>query len=146
VSTIKVDTIQTRSGVSEIGIDKLKGASSASSISVVGEGGTTTTNLQQGLAKAWVGSLDSDAVAVDSFAFSGFTDNGSGDNTCTFTNNMANIGYSSVATIDIAGAVANRLAVVYVKSTSLFKVESFIADTAGNSGSDQNCTVLGDLA
>ena len=53
VSTIKVDTIQTRGGASEIAIDKLKGASSASSISVVAEGGTNTTNLQQGLIKSW---------------------------------------------------------------------------------------------
>jgi hypothetical protein len=59
---------------------------------------------------------------------------------------MSNTGYSSLATADIAGTVANRLAVVYAKSTSLFKIESFIADTAGNSGSDQNCTVHGDLA
>ena len=53
MSTVKVDTIQTTGGVSEIAIDKLKGVSAASSISVVAEGGTTTTNLQQGLVKAW---------------------------------------------------------------------------------------------
>ena len=53
MSTIKVDTYLTRGGASEIAIDKLKGASSASSISVVGEGGTNTINLQQGLCKAW---------------------------------------------------------------------------------------------
>ena len=51
MSTIKVDTYLTRGGASEIAIDKLKGASSAGSMTIVGEGGTTTTNLQQGLAK-----------------------------------------------------------------------------------------------
>ena len=56
MSTIKVDTYQTRGGASEIAIDKLKGVSSAGSMTVVGEGGSTTTNLQQGLAKAWVDS------------------------------------------------------------------------------------------
>tara|TARA_R100001480_G_scaffold20113_1_gene29782 strand:- start:144 stop:530 length:387 start_codon:yes stop_codon:yes gene_type:complete len=120
-----------------------EGIGSASAIA--GEG-TATTNLQQGLAKAWVGSLDTSAVEEDKFNFTNFTDNGDGDNTCNFTNNMANIGYSSVASCDIAGTVANRLAVVYEKGTSLFKIESFIADTAGNSGSDQNCTIHGDLA
>ena len=46
MSTIKVDTYLTRGGASEIAIDKLKGVSSASSISVVAEGGTNTTNMQ----------------------------------------------------------------------------------------------------
>ena len=54
MSTVKVDTIQTTGGVSEIAIDKLKGVSASSSISVVGEGGSTTTNLQQGVAKSWI--------------------------------------------------------------------------------------------
>ena len=52
MSTVKVDTIQTTGGVSEIAIDKLKGVSATGSISIVGEGGSTTTNLQQGLCKA----------------------------------------------------------------------------------------------
>ena len=38
MSVIKVDAIQTTGGASEIAIDKLKGVSSASSISVVAEG------------------------------------------------------------------------------------------------------------
>ena len=49
MSTVKVDTIQTTGGVSEIAIDKLKGVASSGSISVVGEGGTTTTTLQLSL-------------------------------------------------------------------------------------------------
>ena len=111
----------------------------------VSDGGNVTQNTVQGIAKSWAGGL-TDGAADDSFSFSSFTDLGTGDNTCTFTNTMSNTGYSSLATADIAGTVANRLAVVYAKSTSLFKIESFIADTAGNSGSDQNCTVHGDLA
>ena len=139
-SQLNVDTIVDKAGSGGTNV-KIGNTST-----YVSENSTTTQNAVQGIAKAWVGSLDTSAVEEDAFNFSSFTDNGDGDNTCTFTNNMANIGYSSVATCDIAGTVANRLAVVYVKATSLFKIESFIADTAGNSGSDQNCTVHGDLA
>jgi len=92
VSTIKVDTYLTRGGASEIAIDKLKGASSASSISVVAEGGTNTTNLQQGLAKCWV-THPHDDVVDDSFNLSSLTDSATGRYVCNFTNNMASTKY-----------------------------------------------------
>ena len=89
MSTIKVDTYLTRGGASEIAIDKLKGASSAASISVVAEGGTNTTNLQQGLLKHFVSIQGTDTFAtIDSFNQSSATDNGTGDHTSTYTTNM----------------------------------------------------------
>ena len=84
MSTIKVDTIQTRGGVSEIAIDKLKGASSAASISVVAEGGTNTTNLQQGLTKAWFTTNTSMAL-TDSFNIASRTDVSAGQLGITFS-------------------------------------------------------------
>lgn len=90
MSTIKVDTYLTRGGASEIAIDKLKGASSASSISVVGEGGTTTTNLQQGLAKVWIQAVGAGTSYNDSFNSSSLTDVGTGNIRVTYTNNMSN--------------------------------------------------------
>jgi len=88
MSTIKVDTYLTRGGASEIAIDKLKGASSAASISVVAEGGTNTTNLQQGLAKAWC-LFDQTAPAIDaSFNTASLTDTASGKGIVNWTNNM----------------------------------------------------------
>ena len=95
MSTIKVDTYLTRGGASEIAIDKLKGASSASSISVVGEGGTTTTNLQQGLAKAWVNFNGTSTLATrDSYNISSVTDNSTGTYTPNFTSDMTNASYT----------------------------------------------------
>ena len=91
MSTVKVDTIQTTGGVSEIAIDKLKGVASASSISVVGEGGTTTTNLQQGLAKAWVHFTQVSTQTIrDSLNVSGLTDGGTGLTTVSINNDMSN--------------------------------------------------------
>jgi hypothetical protein len=91
VSTIKVDTYLTRGGASEIAIDKLKGASSAGSMTVVGEGGSTTTNLQQGLAKAWARVNGTGTIALrDSFNISSIADNATGTTTATFTNAFSN--------------------------------------------------------
>ena len=87
MSTIKVDTIQTRGGVSEIAIDTLKGASSAGSMSVVGEGGSTTTNLQQGLTKVW-GKINCQGTPsiLQSFNVSSITDVATGQYDCIYTN------------------------------------------------------------
>lgn len=96
MSTIKVDTYLTRGGASEIAIDKLKGASSASSISIVGEGGSTTTNLQQGLAKVWI-LFPGDAASIsDSFNVTSLTDTATGNASVVIANNMNNTLYSYV--------------------------------------------------
>tara|TARA_B100001093_G_C26195845_1_gene745926 strand:- start:43 stop:510 length:468 start_codon:yes stop_codon:yes gene_type:complete len=88
MSTIKVDTYLTRGGASEIAIDKLKGASSAGSMTVVGEGGSTTTNLQQGLAKSWLNYNHPSAAVRDSLNVGSVTDNATGHFTKNYTNNM----------------------------------------------------------
>ena len=96
MSTIKVDTYLTRGGVSEIAIDKLKGASSVGSMTVVGEGGSTTTNLQQGIAKAWAVVDGTGTIGLsDSFNCASVSDGGTGDYDVFYTNNMASANYSS---------------------------------------------------
>ena len=52
--------------MSTLKTNTLTGTTSAGSIVVTGEGGSTTTNLQQGLAKAWVNLTQSDASVTDS--------------------------------------------------------------------------------
>lgn len=81
--------------MSEILVNKLTGTSTAGSILVTGEGNSTTTNLQQGLAKAWnrfVGG--SVPTLLDSLNNSTATDNGTGDYTFAFTNTMNNANYA----------------------------------------------------
>ena len=76
---------------SELKVDKFTGVTTAGSILVTGEGNSTTTNLQQGLAKMWIAyATDSGSpVVVDSLNVSGTTDNAAGDTTYAFSNNMA---------------------------------------------------------
>ena len=73
----------------------LTGTSTAGSIAVTGEGNSTTTNLQQGLIKAWNSLDQSSGIATDdSFNLTSLTDNRSGDHTQSFVNNMNNNDYS----------------------------------------------------
>ena len=93
MSTLKVDTYLTRGGASEIAIDKLKGVTAAGSMLVVAEGGTNTTNLQQGLCKQWA-NWDGATTVADSFNTTSATDNASGDSTMTIATAMVSINFT----------------------------------------------------
>ena len=82
---------------SELRVDNLKGSTTGGSINVLGEGTSATTNLQQGLAKAWCHwNQDSTQASRDSLNIATLTDNGTGDTTFTFTSNMGNANYAFV--------------------------------------------------
>jgi hypothetical protein len=73
----------------------LTGTSTAGSIAVTGEGNSTTTNLQQGLAKSWINfnGAASTVTTRDSFNITGVTDNSAGDYTIATANDMSNANY-----------------------------------------------------
>ena len=73
-------------------IDTLKGKTTAGSITVQGEG-NATTSLQQGLAKVWCAYRGNGEALNDSLNVSGLTDHANGDDTHSFTNNMAHTNY-----------------------------------------------------
>ena len=78
-----------------VATDTINGNSTAGSISVVGEGGSTTTNLQQGLAKCWIHfNGSSTPSAGDSFNHSSITDEGTGSYIIGITNDHASVSYS----------------------------------------------------
>jgi hypothetical protein len=83
---------------SQLKVDTLTGVTTAGSIVVTGEGNSTTTNLQQGLAKSWINFNGTGTIAItDSFNMTSITDNGTGDYTVTIANDM-NAGNYAVAT------------------------------------------------
>ena len=74
--------------MSEVKTNKLTGTSTAGSILVTGEGNSTTTNLQQGLAKVWA-SVDQNSTGhpvYDSFNVSATADIATGVTKITFSN------------------------------------------------------------
>ena len=83
--------------MSTIKTNTLTGTSTAGSIAVTGEGNSTTTNLQQGLAKTWIDYKGTSTNSIqDSFNISSVTDNGTGDYTIVINNNMSSAEYSIV--------------------------------------------------
>ena len=96
MSTIFADKFKNTSGGNNVKVNQLSGIDTAGSISVQGEG-TSTTNLQQGLNKLWVnldgGSVDGTANLTgvrDSLNCTSVVDNGTGDHTVNFTNATGN--------------------------------------------------------
>ena len=81
--------------MSTLRTNALEGVDAKNSITIVaGAGNVTTTNVQEGLCKVWCYWEDTNTVR-DSFNSSGLTDNGTGDATYSYTNNMANDDYAS---------------------------------------------------
>ena len=130
----------------------LTGTSTAGSIAVTGEGNSTTTNLQQGLCKAWENFDGVTTTAIDdSFNFGSITDVSTGRTTHTFTNNMGNANWASswftnsnagtglgYFTNDLVGNVCTR-------STSSFQTESYTASAHVDS-KENDAKIHGDLA
>ena len=146
MSTIKVDTYQTRGGASEIAIDKLKGVTAAGSMLVVGEGGTVTTNLQQGLCKMWSHHTQASTYTLDdSFNQASLTDVDTGQSHLTFTNPPSNDKYSCSMT---AGSSNNRRAIFTGNTTARVHVVVYqvASNTSAIDGGDVCCQVAGDLA
>jgi len=140
---------------SQLKVDTLTGVTTAGSIVVTGEGNSTTTNLQQGLAKAWVNFTGiSTTAARDSFNVASFTDVGTGKTNVVYTSAMANNDYSGsyyttssegTAAYDFANAFTGAFGVNEHRTTALIKVAAFTASAFADS--IQNDVIIhGDLA
>jgi len=81
---------------SELKVNTLTGVSTAGSIAVTAEGNSTTTNLQQGLAKAWASIYHNSGTptSLDSLNIASHTDSGTGNIKPNLTSAMANTGYT----------------------------------------------------
>ena len=120
-------------------------ASTTGTLTLTSEGGAATTDVTQGLTKAW-GHFDADSVIDDSFNTSSLGDSGTGNFLANFSNNMLNVNYHADANGNISLAdAANGLAAVLNPATANMGVyiasSGALADTADCSYS--NC---GDLA
>ena len=134
-------------------VNTLTGTTSAGSISVTGEGGSTTTNLQQGLAKVWADINAGQGSYGDSFNTTSITDNATGDATLTHVNDMSSSSYSATTsvTFDQDGTNGHRDTLIRTKATSSTRVEFIYADTSGRGNQldlevDASVTIHVDLA
>ena len=169
-SEIKVDTIVNAGGDNDTGIDlatndqillKVANATrltmnSTGQTTIVGEGGTTTTNLQQGLAKQWMNYNHSTASVLDSFNISSVADNATGHFTQNYTNNMNSANYSRTAVAAETGGTGPGADRYCSTARGSSRVNTSNADFVAGDVSDQmgtlrdqgdwSTTAFGDLA
>tara|TARA_R100000951_G_scaffold109904_1_gene107522 strand:- start:24 stop:449 length:426 start_codon:yes stop_codon:yes gene_type:complete len=139
---------------SQLKVDTLTGVTTAGSIVVTGEGNSTTTNLQQGLAKTWCvfDQVNSNTID-DSFNIGSVTDRGTGSLYGVYTNNMSSLHYtvmaasSSVASGSMSTTSANRSHLSSADTTSRYSLNVYSDSTrAMNDEENQQTLVHGDLA
>jgi hypothetical protein len=114
--------------MSEILVNKLTGTSTAGSILVTGEGNSTTTNLQQGLAKVWLYAPATVASISDSFNISSVDDDGTGLAGMNLTSSMGSANYVTIAThqtTNIANSSNVRGVAFHSKSASAMEARAY---------------------
>ena len=126
-------------------VDTITGVSTAGSIAITGEGNSTTTNLQQGLAKAWAQQDGAAATARDSFNVASITDEGTGDASYTLTNAMSDSNFSVTALTGYKAATSIEIA--HLRELTASKVRIRNSNSSSYRDPDTYCsTVQGDLA
>ena len=147
-SVLKVDTIQGAATASDITVN-------SENITVNGEGGTATTNLQQGLQKNFLNMNGTGTIAIrDSFNTASITDIGTGNHSTTFTSSFRAVEYVFTGNLGHAGGSRTTGGVTFDDytgspdpSTSEYRFNTRRKDNA----SDTDCAyimnqVSGDLA
>lgn len=132
---------------STLKINTLTGVTTAGSIAVTGEGNSTTTNLQQGLAKCWIDYTSASSYTTnDSFNVSSLSDEGTGLGQTNISNDMANINYSM--TQGCRGGAANGTKIFQNGAKSVGSFQLYTTDRDGGAFDIANtmATVHGDLA
>ena len=113
-------------------VDTITGVATAGSIAVTGEGNSTTTNLQQGLAKAWHNAASNGASVNDSLNMSSYTDTGTGDGLHNFTSNMGNVNYATMSKVlmNTGATSSHRTIYTSTQATGSYSEESYYLNGA----------------
>ena len=154
MSEVILDTITGKSTATTITIGSTPVISaSANSMTIRGEG-SNQTSIQQGLTKMWVQHNDGASVS-DSFNVGSTTDNGTGDYTHAFSNNMGAANAYSVAgmaqDVNSKNCQLNMMSSNADYAAASFRYQTgFVANTSGGqTNHDCNGTsvqICGDLA
>jgi hypothetical protein len=137
--------LQHTNATSALSIDESGNLTIKTGTTTVKGEGSNTTNLQQGLAKAWASFNGSSDAIGDSFNTSGITDNGSADYSVGFTTNMGNANYSMYQCGGYSGN-SGYTAMIYATSTNEAEFRSVYDDNTLYEFSLQTCAMFGDLA
>ena len=128
---------------SQLKVDTLTGVTTAGSIDVTGEGNSTTTNLQQGLAKSWAKVTKGSDTINDSFSVTSITDTDTGKTSVNSTVTFGNINGSLLSTNNESSTALG----VYINWTSTTVWVVFTKNSSGSfTDHDWSASIHGDLA
>ena len=134
--------------MSTLNVGKIADTGGSSNVAVQGEG-TNTTNLGQGLCKAWLNYKGTSTTEVrDDFNISSVTDEAAGDYGVNYSNNMKNVNYMINGTGEM---LASNATIEVVKNyshaytTSLTRILS-VQNTSITAAVYVNFSTHGDLA
>ena len=150
MSTIFANKIKNNQGGNNVRINQLSGIDTAGSITVQGEG-TSTTNLQQGLTKVWCAADENSSVVIrDSFNTSTLTDNSTANTSFNLSSAMSNTDFSGVSLNSGEGSTTSY-DVNYEQSasrtTSLYRIGSVnYSSGAAYDAEYKTIQICGDLA
>ena len=129
-------------------VDTITGVATAGSIAITGEGNSTTTNLQQGLCKAWINFNGTGTIATrDSFNVASITDGGTGLYTVTITNDFNNDDYSTAGAAgeeDDSGG--NRSLGLRARAAGSQNLRGFRDGVSADDMAEMHIHIMGDLA
>ena len=129
-------------------VDALTGVTTAGSISVTGEGNSTTTNLQQGLTKVWINFNGTGTVAIrDSFNIASLSDAGTGLYNCAISSDFGNANFSTTGAAgenDDSGG--NRSLGLRAKTSGTQNVRGFRDGVTADDFPEMCFHCMGDLA
>ena len=149
ITGLSTSTSVTMPTTTKIGATAIVSAS-AGSATIIAEGGTVTTNIQQGLAKAWSNVQQQSTQAIgDSYNITSITDLALGKTRNTFTNNLSNTEYSCTTSVRAETNEAEHANTAFLLTTNadVFNNYRFADASAVFVDSQQICiSCVGDLA
>ena len=137
--------------MSTLRTNALEGVDAKNSITIVaGAGNITTTNVQEGLVKAWLNYNQSTPATVDSFSISSVTDSTTGQYKINVSSAFSNTGYSCTGTAKgEAGVSLGRISEDHDNSRPTSQmpiITSRISDGAYRDLTSSSTSINGDLA
>lgn len=114
-------------------------------VTATSEGGAVTTNVVQGLAKAWANFHQNGTQSIDgSINIASITDGGTGESSFTFSNALSN-GNDNIPTTTVGSGLSNTHSTFNLARTTVVKIETYAASSYTDA-SEINVLVHGDLA
>ena len=134
-------------------LNTLTGKTSAGSIVVTGEGGSNTTNMQQGLNKVWSNLNGTSTIATrDSFNVASVADGGTGIYTTNYTSAMSSANQSAggfARVTGLYGIFAGNSDTTFTTTSFVYSSLRYSDGSTGTTGSDAliiTFNLSGDLA